>query len=45
MLFLNVGYDALHFHFIFSLKMNIFKVLFWEWGGRGSQKTVLCVRL
>ena len=33
--FLNVYYDALHFH-AGLLKMNIFKVLFS--GGRGSQK-------
>ena len=32
----NVDYDALHFH-TGSLKINIFKILFWE-GGRGSQK-------
>ena len=40
--FLNVDYDALHFHTGVT-KINIFKVLFWE-GGRGSQKRVLCVR-
>ena len=28
----NVDYDALHFH-RGSLKINIFKVLFWEGGG------------
>ena len=36
MLLKNVDYDALHFH-TGLLKINIFKVLFWE-GGRGSQK-------
>ena len=36
-------YDALHFH-MRSLKINIFKVLFWEGGREGSQKRVLCVR-
>ena len=36
MLFLNVDYDALHFHKK-SLKIYIFKVLFLV-GGRGSQK-------
>ena len=40
--FLNVDYDTLHFH-TGSLKITIFKVLFWE-EGRGSQKRVLCVR-
>ena len=40
--FLNVDYDALHFHMGVA-KINIFIVLFWE-GGRGSQKRVLCVR-
>ena len=40
--FLNVDYGALHMH-TGSLKINIFKVLFWE-GGRGLQKRVLCVR-
>ena len=34
--FLNDDYDALHFH-TGSLKINIFKVVFWE-GWRGSQK-------
>ena len=36
MLFKNVDYDALHMH-TGSLKINIFKELFWE-GGKGSQK-------
>ena len=40
--FFNVYYDALHFH-TGSLKINIFKVLFWEVGG-GGHKRVLCVR-
>ena len=39
--FFNVDYDALHFH-TGSLKINIFKVIFWE-GGRGSQKSTLCM--
>ena len=34
--FKNIDYDALHFHTM-SLKINIFKVFFWE-GGSGSQK-------
>ena len=41
-LFKNVDYDALHMH-TGSLKINIFKVLFWE-EGRRSQKSVLCAR-
>ena len=40
--FKNVDYDALLMH-TESLKINIFKVLFWE-GWRGSQKRVLCLR-
>ena len=35
-LFKNVDYDALHMH-AGSLKINIFKVLFWK-GGRGHKK-------
>ena len=43
-LFLNVDYEALHFH-MGSLKINIFKVLFWE-GGRGhKKKSTLCTLL
>ena len=34
--FLNVDYDAMHFH-MGSLKINIFRALCRE-GGRGSQK-------
>ena len=33
---MNVDYDAFHFH-TGSLKINTFKVLFWE-GGRGHKK-------
>ena len=39
--FFNVDYDALHFN-TELLKINIFKVLFWE-GGRGSLKRILSV--
>ena len=41
-LFLNVDYDALHFH-TGSLKINIFKVLFWE--GGVTKKSTLCTLL
>ena len=37
--FLNVYYDALHFH-MGALKINIFKVLFW-----GHKKSTLCTLL
>ena len=37
--FKNADYEALHFH-MGLLKINIFKVLFWE-GGRGAQKRLL----
>ena len=37
--FLNVDYDALHFH-TGSLKINIFKVLFWDGGGHKKDYTV-----
>ena len=38
-LFKNVDYDALHMH-TGSLKINIFKVLFWEGGGHIKEYSV-----
>ena len=38
-------YDALHFH-MGPLKINIFKVIFWEGGRRGSRKkSTVCTLL